>query len=188
MGTLSSERDAATSHIANPGLGTCGVRAVGTHDAHLALVGILEGDERVVGGHGLGDLVPVSRIHGSVGGPSDRIRVASRVLKLPYRAGGGCVNSGEGTDIGVVRVCVVNGEIARVHLVHAVARVEIGERSNTGSDPSNVQRMSSILGSTVVGIVDHKLIFVGVSEEDTGNNVGGVSIDDLIEEICISAC
>ena len=39
------------------------------------------------------------------------------------------------------------------------------------------------MDGAVVGVVDHELILVGVAEEDVGDDVWAVAVDDLVEEI-----
>lgn len=34
-----------------------------------------------------------------------------------------------------------------------------------------------------MGVVDHELVFVGVSKEDVRDDVGGVAVDDLVEQV-----
>ena len=83
--------------------------------------------------HRLGNFLPVRCIQRRVCRPSDRVGVACRVLKVPDRAGLRGVEGLEGADVGVVRVGVVDGEIAGVDFVHAVARIEVCQGCDAGT-------------------------------------------------------
>lgn len=78
---------------------------------------------------------------------------------------------------------MVDVETTRVHLIQAEARVQVRERSHRWADPSRGQRFGCGLDGTVVRIVDHDLIFVGVAKEHVRDDVGRIAVNDLVEEI-----
>jgi hypothetical protein len=93
------------------------------------------------------------------------------------------INGSGGIDVSVVCVCVVDGEIASIYFVRSVAGVEIREGSDAGAHPAYIDGVGTILCGAVVAVVDEVLVFMGMAEEYAGDDVGGVSVDDLVEEI-----
>ena len=133
--------------------------------------------------HRLGDLVPIRRIQGSICRPTNGVSLTGRVLDLEGWTTLCGVKAREGIDIGVVRVCIIDVEIAGVDQIHPIPRVQIGQRSDARANPASGKSMSSILDCTVVGIIYHEFIFVSVAEENVGNHMWRVPVNDLIEEI-----
>ena len=78
---------------------------------------------------------------------------------------------------------VVDAEVTSVDLVVAVTRVEVGEGCDRRADPAYIDGVANVTGCAVLGVVDHELIFVRMAKEDSCNYVGGVAVDDLVEEI-----
>lgn len=183
MRALLAESDASTAHVADLGLRASVARAIRRLDTRFAFERVELADERVVGSHGFGDLVPVGGVQGRVGGPSNGVCVSSGILKLPDRSGLRGVEGSKRTDISIVGVGIVDGEIASVDFIHAVATVQVGERSDARSDPANAESVGGVLDGAVVGIVDHELIFVSVAEEDVCDHMGRVTVNDLVEQI-----
>ena len=130
MRTAPAQRRTPAAHIADLGLGTRLAGAIRRLDARLALVGILDADQGVVGLHRLGHLVPPGSIQrrGRRPAADHGIRVAGRVLELVDRAGDGRVEFRERAHVRVEGVGVHDVERARVDLVHPEARVEIRKR------------------------------------------------------------
>ena len=174
MRTAPSQRSISAAHIANLGLGTRLVGAVGRLDAGFALVGILNADQGVVGFHRLGHLVPPCRVERGGGRPAadDGVGVAGRVLEFIHRAGDGGVEFREGVDVGVEGVGVRDVEGVGVDFVHAEAGVKVRERGDGGADPAGGERVGRVLDGAVEGVIDHELVFVGVAEEYVGDDVG----------------
>lgn len=94
------------------------------------------------------------------------------------------IEGGEGADVCVEGVRFVDVEGGGVDFVHAEAGVEVGEGCDAGANPARGEGGVAGLDGAVVGIVDHLLVFVGVTEKDVGDDVGGVAVDDLVEEVC----
>lgn len=184
-GTRPPKCNTTTAHITNSSLGAGIICAIWRHHTRLALELVLYTHECMVGGHGLGHLLPERGVQGSIRwpAPANRVRVASGVLKGPHGTCLGRVEGLEGRDIGEVGVGVVDAEIARVDFVHTIAGVQVGQRCDRGAHPADVDGMIRVLHRAIVGVVDHCLIFVRVAEEDAGDNVWGEPGDDLIEEI-----
>lgn len=68
-------------------------------------------------------------------------------------------------------------------MVQNLPRVNICERGERGTDPGVGNGFLSRLACAVVAIIDECLVFMGVAKEHSGNHVGRVSLDDLIEII-----
>lgn len=178
-----TQRDTPTSHVTDLGLGTgiaCTIRRL---DAHLAVKRVEHADQGMVLGHGFRDLVPVRGVQRCGLGPADRICVSGGILEFPHRTGLAGVDGRKGTDVGVVRVGVVDGKVSRVDFVRAVSAVQVGQRGDAGPDPADVQGVCGVLDSSVVGVVDHELVFMGVAEKNTRNHMRREAVDDLVEEV-----
>lgn len=141
------------------------------------------GDQGVVRQHSLGDLMPVRSIQGSVRWPTNGVSLTGRIFQLESWATLCWIEGCERVDIGIVCVRIIDVEITGVHHVHTIPGIQIGQRSDTGANPACGKRMRSILNSTVVSIVYHELIFMSVAEENVGNHMWGVTVDNLIKEI-----
>ena len=115
--------------------------------------------------------------------PTNRISITGRVLKLVGRSVLAGVEGGKGVDIRIPGVGVVDVEGGRIDFVEAEAAVEICERRYARADPTGSQGVCGRLDRAVLGVVDHHFVFVGVPEEDTRDDVGGVAVDDLVEEV-----
>ena len=110
------------------------------------------------------------------------VGVAGAVFELEDRAVR--VQRWEGVHVRVEGVGVVDVEGACVDLVEAEAAVEICQRGDAGADPPWCQCCVKGLDAAVVGVVDHLLVLVRVAEEDVGDDVRGVAVYDLVEEVC----
>ena len=95
----------------------------------------------------------------------------------------GAVEGREGRDVGVPGIGLVDFERAGVDFVHAEAAVKICQWGYGGADPAGGLGVGGCALRAVLGVVDHDLVFVGVAEEDIGNDVGRVAIHDLVEEV-----
>lgn len=133
--------------------------------------------------HSLGDLVPVSSIQGSVHWPTNGVSLTGRIFELEGWATLCRVKGCERADIGIVCVRIINVEIAGVHHVHTIPRIQVGQRGDARANPACGKSVRSVLDGTVVSIVYHELIFMSVAEEDVGNHVWRVTVDNLIKEI-----
>jgi hypothetical protein len=145
----------------------------------------MDTDKSVIGLHRLGHFVPVRRIQWGGGRPATnhRIRVTSRVFELVYRPANRRVKLRERIHVREESVCFHDIEGIRVDLVHAEAGVDVGERRDRGANPAGHEGMSGVLDRAIEGIVDHELVFVSVAEEDIGDDVRGVTGDDLVEVV-----
>lgn len=128
--------------------------------------------------------MPIGGIERCISGPSDRICLSGRILVFEDWSGLASIDRAKGTDIGIEGMSLVYIEVTSINFIHAIARIEICQWCDARTDPTNSLCVGSVEGSTVVGIVDHKLIFVGMAKEYSSNNVRGISIDDLVEKIC----
>ncbi len=183
MRTLFAQSHASTSHVTNLSFGTSSARTVWCLDTHLAVESVEHADKSMIGRHGFCDLVPVGCIERRVLWPADRVRVPSGILKVPDWSRLIGVDGTKGADVGVISVGIVDREVTCIDLVHAVSAVEVGQRCDARPNPANIQGMSCILNSAIVGIVDHELIFMGMPKEDAGNDMRRIAVDDLVEEI-----
>lgn len=145
----------------------------------------MDTDKRVIGLHRLGHFVPVRRIQWSGGRPAadHRIRVTSRVFELEYWPANRRVKLRERIHVREESVCFHDIEGIRVDLVHAEAGVDVRERRDRGANPAGRESMGEVLDRAVEGVVDHELVFVGVAEEDIGDDMRGIAGDDLIEVV-----
>ena len=80
--TLDTEGRAAASHITNFGLRARIARTVGALDTALALVCIEQTDQGTIPLHRFRHQLPIRRIQWGVTGPTNRICLSCRVLKL----------------------------------------------------------------------------------------------------------
>lgn len=87
---MSCQAGAATSYVADLGLGTRVTGTVRTSDCALSLIGIELADDTVVALHRGGELVPESGVQRRTGGPVGRLTVGltRTVLELERRARG----------------------------------------------------------------------------------------------------
>lgn len=170
-----------TAHIADLGLLARGSSAAGALDTSLPLVGVVQTDKFHVLLHGLGNPVPECRVQRRILVPPccRSVCISGGVFDLKGRT---CVlQSRVVRHIAVEGVCFVNVEVARVDLIQTEATVQVLQRGYAGHDPTGGEGIVGILHSPVVGIVNHELVLVGVSEEDVGNNMGRVAVHDLVE-------
>ena len=86
-------------------------------------------------------------------------------------------------NVRVPGVRVVNVGISDVDFVHAETGIEICERNYGWANPAWSLSGRGVLDRCVVCIVNHQLVFVGVSEEYVGYDVRRVAIHDLVKEI-----
>lgn len=87
--------------------------------------------------HRFRNTMPVGGIQWCICRPADGIGVSSAVLESEDWAMSSAVKGGEGVDVAVEGVGIVDAEVASVNLVHAVAGVEVGERRDGWADPTN---------------------------------------------------
>ena len=127
--------------------------------------------------------MPVLCIQRATIRPANVVGLTSRVLELIDGAFGGAVKGREGRDIGIPGVGFVDFEGVGVDFVHAEAAVQVRERCHGGADPAYGLGVGGYALRAVLGVIDHDLVFVGVTEEDVGNHVGGITIYDLVEEV-----
>lgn len=159
------------------------VRAVRAFGRQFALELVLERDKRDVVLHGFGDLMPERRVERSGCGPVGlrAVDVARGVLVFVGRT---CsVQARKGRDVGVVCVGFVDIEVARVDFVEAEPGIQVGERCDARPDPAGCEGVTCGLDGAVVGVVYHELVLVGVAKEDVCDDMRGVSLNDLIEQI-----
>lgn len=182
--TLPPQCSAATPHVADLCLSTCLARAVRALDARLALEGIELRDQIDVRFHSLGHGMPVGGIEWSFGWPIDIICLAGRVFQLVSRASRGRVEIRKARNIRVPGVRFIDIEGSSIDLVHAETAVQIGKRRNTWSNPANVECVRRGYVTSVIGIVYHELVLMSMAEEDVGDDVWRIAINDLIEQIC----
>ena len=180
---LSTQWCTPAPHIANLRLCTCLIGAIRRHHTTLAFKSIELGHQADVLLHGFGDRMPIRSIERSIIGPSDLISFPGRVLDLVRGSRGGSIEIRKAGDVGVPSVSVVDVEGAGIDLVHAEAAVQVRERCYAGADPAGCQGVGGGDVAGGVGVVDHELVLVRVAEEDVGDHVRRVSIDDLIEQI-----
>jgi len=89
----------------------------------------------------------------------------------------------EGGDVGVPCVGVVDVEAAGVNFVHPEPAIQIRQGRHARANPAWRECILACLLGTVVSVVDHNFVFVGVAEENIGDYVRGVAVDDLVEEV-----
>ena len=131
-----SQCSATTPHVAHLSFSTSGVGTGGGLNASLSFIGVELGHHGMVGKHCSRHLMPVRRIQWGIGWPVDGICFTGRVLELEGRSSLVRVKGSERVDIGVVCVCVVDIEVASIHDIHPVSRVEVGQWSDTGANPT----------------------------------------------------
>ena len=184
LGTTPPQRRTATSHITNLRPLTLHIRTIRTLHTTLPLKSIELLHQRDIPLHRLRHRVPIRRVEWGVGGPAgDIVGVAGGVFELVNGTGRGGVEVGEGGDVRVPSVGVVDFEVAGVDFVHSEAAVEIRQGGYAGADPAGGEGIGARLLGAVVGVVDHDFVFVRVPEEDVGDYVWGVAVDDLVEEV-----
>ena len=127
--------------------------------------------------------MPERRIQRCILGPTNGISITGRIFELIGRPTLAGIEGGEGIDIRIPGIGVVDVEGGGVDFVEAEAAVEIGEGRDARADPARSQCVGGGLHGAVLGVVDHDFVFVGVAEEDAGDDVGGVAVDDLVEEV-----
>lgn len=133
--------------------------------------------------HSFGDTVPESRVQRGILVPPDRwtVRITSRVLEAICRS---CFTQTRVLgDITEERVCLVDVEVSRVNLVEAESAVHVCQRRDAGSDPASGEGCVFVLNCAITGVVDHELVLVVVTEEYVGDDVWGVAVYDLVEEV-----
>lgn len=128
-------------------------------------------------------MIPERRIQRRVRRPgrSGAICVSRRVFKVEDRSS--FIEGWEARDVAIKGICFINVEVASVDFVEAVTAVEVGQRGDARPDPAGGQSCVSALDGRIVGKVDHELIFVSMAKEYVGDDMGRVSIDDLVEEV-----
>lgn len=182
--TLTTQRNAATPHVTNLRL-LASLRITNrAFDTHSTLEMSLQSNKTNILLHSLGDTVPESRVQRSILVPPRRwtVRITSRVFEAVRRS---CFTETRVfRDITEERVCLVDVEVSRVNLVEAEAAVHVCQRCDAGSDPASGEGGVCILNRAVVSIVDHELVLVVVAEEYVGDDVWGVAVYDLVEEVC----
>lgn len=155
MRTATPQRSTPTPHIADFRLRTGITRAVWSFDTDLALVLIMNTDQRTVSLHGLCHFVPVCCVQRGGGRPAaDRaVGVAGRVLELIDCQGGlakaleviaelqtwsseSGVEFRERVYVSVEGICLHDVEGVGVNYVHTEAGVEIRERRDGGANPA----------------------------------------------------
>ena len=182
--TANPQRHTPTPHIADLRLRARRTRTIRAHHATLPLVRIMQAHQTGILLHRFRDKVPERRVQRRTVRPAEGVvGGAGVVFVAPDGAGEGGVEGREGGDVGVVGGGVVDVEVAGVDDVHAVAGVEVGERGDGRADPGGGEGRGRGLGGAVVGVVDHEFVFVRVAEEDVGDDVGRVAVDDLVEEV-----
>lgn len=181
--TLLAESYAATPHVTNLGCRARRARTVRTLDAALALQGVESANQADVLLHSLGHGVPERSVQRCVRRPFSRRTISRARAVLEFESGSRAVQLRERRDVRVESVRIVDVEAASVDLVQPETGVEVRERRDTGAYPTGRERIRSRLSGTVVGVVDHELVFVCVAEEDVGDNVRAVALDDLVEEV-----
>lgn len=114
--------------------------------------------------------------------PSGRaIRFPCRIFELIYRSR--LRERAEVRHVAEEGVCFVDVEIPCIHFVQSEAAVKICQRGYAGSNPASGQSIFGILNCAVVRVVYHELIFMRVAEEYVCNNMRGVAVYNLVEEI-----
>lgn len=127
--------------------------------------------------------MPERRIQRRVRRPPRRlpIHLPRAILELERRARRRQL--GELRHVGVEGVGVVDVEGGGVDAVEAVAAVEVCEGRDGGPDPGGGEGGGGRLRGAVRGVEDGELVFVGVAEKDVCDDVRGVAVDDLVEEV-----
>ena len=115
--------------------------------------------------------------------PTDVVRISRGILELVTWSFGCPVEAQVAVDVGIPSVGLVNLERASVYFIHPEAAVEVGEGRDAGTNPAEGLGIGGGSSGAVVCIVDHHFVFVGVAEKDIGNDVWGVAVDNLIEEV-----
>ncbi len=116
--------------------------------------------------------MPVLSIQRTRCRPADIISVTSRILEFVDWAFGSTVKFGEAVDVGIPGVGFINFERASIDFVHAETAVEVGKGRDAGADPARGLSVGRSASGAVIGVIDHNLVFMGVTEEDVGNNMG----------------
>lgn len=145
--------------------------------------------------------MPEGGIKRGSGGPVDwwAVSFSGGIFDAPGRSDRGQI--GEGVDISVEGIGIVDVPRASVDLIHAVAAVEIGERGDRWSDPGCSQSILSGNVCAVIGVEieqevfrsvskawlnrcsTRKLTFVGMTEEDISDNMRCIPRYNLVEQI-----
>ena len=179
--TAPPQRCTPTPHIANLRLLARRTRAIWRLDAAFPLERIELFHETDIVLHSLCHCVPVCGIQGRCSRPIDVVSVACGVLVLVRWTSGGDVEVREGRDVGIPGVGIVDLEGAGVNFVHSEAAVEVCQGRDAGADPAWGESVFAGALGSVVCVVDHDFVFVGVAKEDIGNYVGRVAVNDLVE-------
>lgn len=116
-------------------------------------------------------------------GDGGRIERARGVLEAERGTGEGGVERGEVAHVAEIGVRVVDVEVGRVDLVEAEGGVHVGQRGDAGADPGGCEGGGGVDGGCVVCVEEGEVVFVGVAEEDAGDDVRRVAVDDLVEEV-----
>ena len=129
-----------------------------------------------------GDIVPPRSAQGNIVSNRDigAISLASRVLKVPVRGGASSIPFGSLLQVSNVRFRVEHIPALGVDLVDTESRVDVRVRSDRGSNPSSGNGALSGFGTG--SIVEGKLVVVGVTKELLSNDVGRVTLNDLVVE------
>lgn len=93
------------------------------------------------------------------------------------------VEGGKGRCVGRAGVGIVNVEVTSVDLIKSPCRRVALKRRQAGGDPGRDEGVGGCLDGAVLVVVDGLLVSVGVAKEDVGDDVGGVAVDNLVEEV-----
>lgn len=139
LDTLSTNGRTARAHVAYLRRGTGRGGTVRTLHATFAFECVEGADQIDVLLHGLRERMPECSIQRIIFGPSRRSSVcfACRVLEFVDWSMIGEVL--EAVDIGIPSISFVDVERPCVNFIHAEPTVEIGQRSNAGSDPAYIE-------------------------------------------------
>ena len=166
------KRRTSTPHITNLGRRTRSIRTVRAPNRTLALKRIESLHKGPILLHCNSDGMPERSIQRRILGPTDGISITGRVFELVGRSALARVEGGEGIDVCVPGIGVVDVEGSGVDFVEAEAAVEVCERRDARADPTGCQRVCGGLHSAILGVINHDFVFVGVAEEDARNDVG----------------
>lgn len=135
--------------------------------------------------HGFSDSVPECRVQRCVFIPFRRgtVYLASGVFEFKRRTYLCGIENGKIRDVAEKCIRFVNVKVARVDLVETEPAVHVRQGCYTRDDPARRQGCGSVLDCAVVGVVDYELVLMSVAEEDVGDDVRGVAVYDLVEEV-----